>query len=73
MSVVIGKVYTKALKGTSNGKPMTIPGHSYNVVDIVTIDGLKYYVTDKQYKPGVPLVIVSILVKKYVAYPAKKR
>lgn len=67
MSAIIGKVYTKALKGTSNGKPMTISGHSYNVIDVINEGNLKYYVTDKLYKPGVPLVIVSTLVKKYVA------
>lgn len=72
---IIGKVHTKVLKGTSNGKPTTWPSHSYNVIQIATVNGEKVYVTDKFYKPNVPLIIHGKLARKYVPNHAniKKR
>lgn len=71
MAKVIGKVYTIALHGTLNGKPNTIPSHSYNVIGIGTANGRRVYITDKLYKPNVPLIIHSALAKKYV--PLKEK
>jgi hypothetical protein len=68
MPTIIGKVYTKPmkLKNTNTGKTFTLPGKSYNVIQIGIAGGHKIYVTDQFNKPGVPQVVPDYFVKKYV-------
>lgn len=58
---VIGHLKTSEL----NWGDTTIPSVTYNIVEIIDGNNGIIYITDKWYKPGVPLIIHSDLAKEY--------
>ena len=71
---IIGKATTKKLRLNPNTKK-TFGGETYSVVDIISINGHKAYVTNKSYEPGrknEPLIIMQSLAKKYTKKRSKK-
>ena len=70
MNKIIGQVTTIEMKATSNGEPIVFPSHTYNVIAIAkqTNNEHTFYVTDQEYKHGVPLIITDSLVKNINLY-----
>jgi len=67
MAEIIGKLYTKSMKlKVDSGKVISLPGKSYNVIQIGESNGHKIYVTDQYNKPGVRQLVPDYFVKKYV-------
>lgn len=65
---VIGKVTTKSLTGTDDQhRIITIPGTTYEVIDVIQDRGVTYYVTNQfiDRDEDEMLVIVDILVQSY--------
>lgn len=66
--MIIGIAKTKVLKLTEqpSGKVREIPSETYNIVNIVeTVKGVKIYITDQEYKPGVPQILCEDLIEEY--------